>query len=144
MQIGKDFPRVWLDIDRFNQAMNNIVSNAIKFTEKGSVILKVSNQEDKKGNILVRIEVMDTGFGIAQEQLENIGQPFTQASISTNRFYGGTGLGLPIVKSVVEAKGSTVKIEVDVGIGSRFYFDLELRPASIGRLDHNSGEKSAI
>ncbi|WP_051554701.1 response regulator [Maribacter antarcticus] len=141
MQIGKDFPRVWLDIDRFNQAMNNIVSNAIKFTEKGSVILKVSNQEDKKGNILVRIEVMDTGFGIAQEQLENIGQPFTQASISTNRFYGGTGLGLPIVKSVVEAKGSTVKIEGDVGIGSRFYFDLELRPASIGGLDHNSGEK---
>src|SRR5680860_393324 len=129
LEIDEELPSVWLDIDRFNQAINNLVSNAIKFTEKGSVTVKIRKQEDKTGSILVRIEVIDTGFGIAQEQMENIWQPFTQASISTSRFYGGTGLGLPIVKSVLEAMGSTVKIESDVGIGSSFYFDLEIKTA---------------
>ena len=141
LEIDEVLPSVWLDIDRFNQAINNLVSNAIKFTEKGSVSLKIRKQEEKTGSILVRVEVIDTGFGIAQEQLETIWEPFTQASMSTDRFYGGTGLGLPIVKSVLEAMGSTVKIESDVGTGSRFYFDLELRPASDGRPDHNIERK---
>ncbi len=141
LEIDEELPSVWLDIDRFNQAINNLVSNAIKFTEKGSVTLRIRKQEDKNGSILVRIETIDTGIGIPQEQLENIWQPFTQASINTNRFYGGTGLGLPIVKSVLEAMGSTVKIESDVGIGSRFYFDLELKPASVGRVNQNTGKK---
>ena len=141
LEIDEVLPSVWLDIDRFNQAINNLVSNAIKFTEKGSVTLKIRKQEGKTGSILVRVEVIDTGFGIAQEQLETIWEPFTQASMSTDRFYGGTGLGLPIVKSVLEAMGSTVKIESDVGTGSRFYFDLELRLASDGRSDHNIERK---
>ena len=141
LEIDDELPSVWLDIDRFNQAINNLISNAIKFTEKGSVTIKIKKQENKTGSILVRIEVIDTGFGIAQEQLENIWQPFTQASISTDRFYGGTGLGLPIVKSVLEAMGSTVKIESDIGTGSRFYFDLELKTASDGRADHNIERK---
>ncbi len=141
LEIDEELPSVWLDIDRFNQAINNLVSNAIKFTEKGSVTLRIRKQEDKNGSILVRIETIDTGIGIPQEQLENIWQPFTQASINTNRFYGGTGLGLPIVKSVLEVMGSTVKIESDVGIGSRFYFDLELKPASVGRVNQNTGKK---
>ena len=141
LDIDEELPRVWLDIDRFNQAINNLVSNAIKFTEKGSVTLKIRKQEDKIGSILLRIEVIDTGFGIAHEQLENIWQPFTQASISTDRFYGGTGLGLPIVKSILEAMGSTVKIDSDVGIGSRFYFDLDLKPASDNKSVHNTEKK---
>ena len=141
LEIDDELPSVWLDIDRFNQAINNLISNAIKFTEKGSVTLKIKKQEEKTGSILVRIEVIDTGFGIAQEQLETIWEPFTQASMSTDRFYGGTGLGLPIVKSVLEAMGSTVKIESDIGTGSRFYFDLELKTASDGRADHNIERK---
>ncbi|MDC6387989.1 response regulator [Maribacter sp. PR1] len=141
LEIDEELPSVWLDIDRFNQAINNLVSNAIKFTEKGSVTLKIKKQEEKTGSIHVRIEVIDTGFGIAQEQLETIWEPFTQASTSTDRFYGGTGLGLPIVKSVLEAMDSTVKIESDVGIGSRFYFDLELKLASDGRLDYDTEKK---
>lgn len=141
LEIDEELPSVWLDIDRFNQAINNLVSNAIKFTEKGSVTLKIKKQEEKTGSIHVRIEVIDTGFGIAQEQLETIWEPFTQASTSTDRFYGGTGLGLPIVKSVLKAMDSTVKIESDVGIGSRFYFDLELKLASDGRLDYDTEKK---
>lgn len=141
LEVDEELPSVWLDIDRFNQAINNLVSNAIKFTEKGSVTLKIRKQKNKTGGILVRIEVVDTGFGIAQEQLENIWEPFTQASTSTDRFYGGTGLGLPIVKSVLEAMGSKVKIESNVGIGSRFYFDLELKQASYGNSDHKMEKK---
>ncbi|HDZ14139.1 hypothetical protein LCGC14_0926050 [marine sediment metagenome] len=141
LEIDEELPSVWLDIDRFIQALNNLVSNAIKFTEKGSVTLKIRKQEDKTGSIVVRIEVIDTGFGIAQEQLENIWEPFTQASVSTSRFYGGTGLGLPIVKSILEAMGSTVEIESEVGNGSRFYFDLELKPASDGKSDDNTDRK---
>ncbi len=141
LEIDEELPSVWLDIDRFNQAINNLVSNAIKFTEKGSVTLKIKKQEVKTGSIHVRIEVIDTGFGIAQEQLETIWEPFTQASMSTDRFYGGTGLGLPIVKSVLEAMDSTVKIESGVGIGSRFYFDLELKLASDGRSDYDTEKK---
>ena len=141
LEIDDGLPSVWIDIDRFNQAINNLVSNAIKFTEKGSVTIKMKKQDNKTGSLLVRIEVIDTGFGIAKEQLDNIWQPFTQASTSTDRFYGGTGLGLPIVKSVLEAMGSTVKIESDIGTGSRFYFDLELKTASDGRADHNIERK---
>ena len=141
LEIDEELPSVWLDIDRFNQAINNLVSNAIKFTEKGSVTLKIRKQEDKTGSIVVRIEVIDTGFGIAQEQMENIWEPFTQASVSTSRFYGGTGLGLPIVKSILEAMDSIVKIESEVGMGSRFYFDLELKPASDGKWDDNADRK---
>ncbi len=142
LEIDEELPSVWLDIDRLNQAINNLISNAIKFTEKGSVTLKIRKQEDKIGSVLVRIEVVDTGFGIAKEQMENIWQPFTQASESTSRFYGGTGLGLPIVKSVLEAMGSTVKIESELGIGSRFYFDLDLKPASDGKADTHTENKA--
>ncbi|MGB3145856.1 MAG: response regulator, partial [Maribacter sp.] len=141
LEIDDELPSVWIDIDRFNQAINNLVSNAIKFTEKGSVTLKMKKQESKTGSFLVRIEVIDTGLGIATEQLDNIWQPFTQASTSTDRFYGGTGLGLPIVKSVLEAMGSKVKIESNLGIGSRFYFDLKLRPTYEVNSDRNMVRK---
>ncbi len=137
LEIDDELPSVWIDIDRFNQAINNLVSNAIKFTEKGSVTIKMKKQDNKNGSLLVRIEVIDTGLGIATEQLDNIWQPFIQASTSTDRFHGGTGLGLPIVKSVLEAMGSKAKIESNLGIGSRFYFDLELRPTSEVNSDRN-------
>ena len=141
LEIDEELPNVWLDVDRFNQAINNLVSNAIKFTEKGKVTLRIMKLRDKTGSILVRIEVIDTGFGIAPEQLENIWRPFVQASSSTDCFYGGTGLGLPIVKNVLEAMGSTVKTESDIGVGSRFYFDLDLKPACNGKSDRNTENK---
>ncbi|WP_249356302.1 response regulator [Maribacter sp. ACAM166] len=141
LEIDEELPNVWLDIVRFNQVINNLVSNAIKFTEKGNVTLKIIRHKHINGNVLMRTEIIDVGIGITQEQQEKIWQPFTQASISTNRLYGGTGLGLPIVKSIVEAMGSTVKIESDVGVGSRFYFDLELKPASNRQVDQNTLKK---
>lgn len=141
LEIDEKLPNMFLDIVRFNQVINNLVSNSIKFTKKGSVTLKITRQDDSNGNVRMRTEIIDTGIGITSEQQEKIWQPFAQASISTNRLYGGTGLGLPIVKSVVEAMGSNVKIESDLGIGSRFYFDLELKPVSDGQLNKGTGKK---
>ena len=141
LQVDEKLPTLLLDIVRFNQVINNLVSNAIKFTKQGSVTLKITKQEDRNGNVHMRTEIIDTGIGITKEQQEKIWQPFAQASISTNRLYGGTGLGLPIVKSIVEAMGSAVHIESEVAQGSRFYFDLEVKAISNEKLNQNSGKK---
>tara|TARA_R110002049_G_scaffold81855_1_gene208188 strand:+ start:336 stop:2006 length:1671 start_codon:yes stop_codon:yes gene_type:complete len=141
LEIEEELPVVWLDIVRFNQVVNNLVTNAIKFTDKGSVTLKIVKLGESDGGVLIRTEIIDTGIGISEDQQEKIWEAFTQASSSTNRLYGGTGLGLPIVKSIVEAMGSTVKVESEVGIGSRFYFDLELKLASSQELDQITQKK---
>ena len=101
----------------------------------------MAKQEDRNGNVCMRTEIIDTGIGITKEQQEKIWQPFAQASISTNRLYGGTGLGLPIVKSIVEAMGSTVHIESEVAQGSRFYFDIEVKSISNEKFNQDSGIK---
>ena len=141
LEIEEELPVVWLDIVRFNQVVNNLVTNTIKFTDKGSVTLKIVKLGESDGGVLIRTEIIDTGIGISEDQQEKIWEAFTQASSSTNRLYGGTGLGLPIVKSIVEAMGSTVQVESEVGIGSRFYFDLELKLASSQELDQVTQKK---
>ena len=141
LEVDEKLPTLWLDIVRFNQVINNLVSNAIKFTKKGSVTLKITRQEYSNGTVRMRTEIIDTGIGITKEQQEKIWQPFAQASISTNRLYGGTGLGLPIVKSVVEAMESTVHIESEYDMGSRFYFDLEVKAISNGQLKQGTDKK---
>ncbi len=141
LEIDKELPIVWLDIVRFNQVINNLVTNAIKFTDEGSVTLKIVKETEANGNVLIRTEVIDTGIGITEEQQEKIWQAFTQASSTTNRLYGGTGLGLPIVKSIVEAMGSAVQVDSEMDVGSRFYFNLELKLASKQELDQTTQKK---
>jgi CheY-like chemotaxis protein len=141
LEIDDDLPIVRLDVVRFNQVINNLVTNAIKFTDEGSVTLKITKLSENQDMVLLHTEIKDTGIGIAKDQHQNIWQAFTQASTSTNRLYGGTGLGLPIVKSIVEAMGSKVKIDSEVGVGSRFYFDLELKLASNEELVQASQKK---
>ncbi len=130
LEIDDDIPLVWLDIVRFNQVINNLVTNAIKFTDKGSVTLRIKKVNKNKENLYLLTEVIDTGIGIPKDKQETIWEAFTQASISTNRLYGGTGLGLPIVKSIIENMGSEVNMESELGKGSRFYFHLDLKIAS--------------
>ena len=141
LEIDKDIPIVWLDVVRFNQVINNLVTNAIKFTEKGGITLKIKkvSQSDEKVKLLT--EVIDTGIGIPKDKQETIWEAFTQASSETNRLYGGTGLGLPIVKSIVESMGSNVKIESFIGHGSRFYFEVELNLASKNELMKSTTKK---
>ena len=141
LEIDDELPIVWLDIVRFNQVINNLVSNAIKFTDKGSVTLKIVKEAATNNTIIIRTEIIDTGIGIDEEQQEKVWQAFAQASSSTNRLYGGTGLGLPIVKSIIEAMGSTVQVESEVANGSRFYFNLELKLASSRELDQVTQKK---
>lgn len=141
LEIDKNLPIVWLDIVRFNQVINNLVSNAIKFTEKGSVKLIIKKQTETDTKIVLHTEVKDTGIGLSEEQQLKIWDAFTQASSSTNRLYGGTGLGLSIVKSIVNAMGSKVNIDSTVGKGSRFYFDLELKTSSKKELKKQAGDK---
>jgi len=141
LEIDEKLPIVWLDIVRFNQVINNLVTNAIKFTEKGSVTLKIVKQDETEGNVIIRTEIIDSGIGIGEEQQQRIWQAFTQASSSTNRLYGGTGLGLPIVKSIVETMGSTVQVESEMGVGSRFYFNLDLKLASSKELNQITQKK---
>tara|TARA_R110000796_G_scaffold67449_2_gene154595 strand:+ start:9635 stop:11305 length:1671 start_codon:yes stop_codon:yes gene_type:complete len=135
LEIEEKLPIVCLDVVRFNQVINNLVSNSIKFTENGTVTLKITKQDEVNGHAVICTEIIDTGIGITEDQQKYIWQAFTQASSSTNRLYGGTGLGLPIVKSIIEAMDSTVEIESKIGVGSRFYFNLELKLASSDELN---------
>ena len=151
LEIDEDIPVVWLDIVRFNQIINNLITNAIKFTDKGSVTLRIKKQKQVDDNLTLFTEVLDTGIGIPEDKQDAIWEAFTQASTSTNRLYGGTGLGLPIVKSIVQAMGSDIKIDSFLGKGSRFYFAIDLKIASkkelqktIEKKDHNFEGKKVL
>jgi signal transduction histidine kinase/CheY-like chemotaxis protein len=127
LEIDNNIPIVWLDIVRFNQVINNLVTNAIKFTDKGSVTLRIKKQSESSKKLNLFTEIVDTGIGIPKDKQETIWEAFKQASNKTNRLYGGTGLGLPIVKSIVETMGSEIFVESKLNKGSRFYFNLNLK-----------------
>jgi signal transduction histidine kinase/BarA-like signal transduction histidine kinase len=129
LDIEKNLPHIYIDIVRFNQVINNLISNAIKFTDKGSVTLIIKKVKQTKNTIILHIEVKDTGIGIHKDKQKSIWQPFEQASNTTNRIYGGTGLGLPIVKSILEVMKTKVRLQSIVGKGSRFHFNLKLKIA---------------
>jgi len=112
---------------RLGQVLNNLVSNAIKFTEKGGVTLRVTS-EDIAEHLMasIKFEVVDTGIGIPTEKQEVIFERFTQANSNTMRKYGGTGLGLSITKKLLELMGSKITVESTEGQGSTFGFILRL------------------
>lgn len=112
------------DPTRLNQILLNLVGNAIKFTERGEVktIIDLVSQDDNQ--IELRFSVKDTGIGIPEEKLLTIFEPFTQATSDTTRKYGGSGLGLSIVRQFVERQGGSVSVESNVGEGSTFSFRL--------------------
>jgi signal transduction histidine kinase/CheY-like chemotaxis protein len=142
LEIDKDIPNVWLDIVRFNQVLNNLITNAIKFTDEGSVTLRIKKIEQTKSTINILTEIIDTGIGVPKNKQDTIWEAFTQASTTTNRLYGGTGLGLPIVKGIVEAMDSKMKIESEKGKGSRFYFTLNLKLATHKELSKTNQKKN--
>ncbi|MDJ1481230.1 ATP-binding protein [Cytophagaceae bacterium YF14B1] len=105
---------------RLNQIILNLVSNAIKFTEKGFVEVKAQMVSQKKDTITVEFKITDTGIGIPANKLSTIFESFTQASHETTRKYGGTGLGLTITKRLVELLGGTIQVKSKIGLGSTF------------------------
>jgi two-component system sensor histidine kinase/response regulator len=111
---------------RLGQVLINYASNAVKFTEQGSIVLRVKLVEETDGDFLVRFEVEDTGIGLSAEQIGKLFQSFSQADASTTRKYGGTGLGLVISKRLAELMGGEAGCESEPGRGSTFFFTARL------------------
>jgi len=126
----KDMPRwVFGDPTRLGQILNNLISNAIKFTDKGSVSLKINFEKKGKLNDFC-FTVTDTGIGIDQEKLKTIFEFFSQEDNTITRRFGGTGLGLAISKSIAELLGGEIKVESEKNVGSTFKFSLTMPEAA--------------
>jgi len=107
---------------RLGQVMINLVSNAIKFTASGEIVVTSSLVREEDNNMIIQFSVQDSGIGLSPEQLKNLFHSFTQADTSTTRKYGGTGLGLSISKALVEEMGGEIGVRSVEGRGSLFYF----------------------
>lgn len=144
LEIEKGTPqRLIGDPTRLLQVLNNLVSNAIKFTERGNVDVKaaVSGWDGDKAR--VRFDVVDSGIGMGEETRSRIFDPFAQADASTTRRFGGTGLGLSICRLLVERMGGEIHVESEPGKGSRFWFVVQLQVAenAAGGGSEASGEQ---
>ncbi|MEF8709307.1 MAG: PAS domain S-box protein [Candidatus Accumulibacter propinquus] len=129
VEIDPDGVPLWLrgDVTRLRQALLNLASNAVKFTERGTISVRAQLLETRADQLLVRFEVADTGIGLSSEQLAHLFENFHQADSSTARKYGGTGLGLSLTKRLVEMMGGEVGADSTVGQGSTFWFTIILQ-----------------
>lgn len=125
---------------RLGQILNNLISNALKFTAKGKISVS-SNIEEKEGELIIKCAVTDTGIGIRGDKLSVIFDPFVQASSDTTRKYGGTGLGLSICKNLVEMQGGKLSVESTEGVGTTFMFEI---PYQHGTPIINQGNEDSI
>lgn len=128
---------------RLRQVLTNLVGNAIKFTDRGSVTVVVRRLGETAAQHLLRLEVRDTGIGIEEEARTRLFHSFSQADASTTRLYGGTGLGLAICRRIVDLMGGRIDVVSEVGRGSTFWFEVplmkvigDLRQRDNGLLDH--------
>ena len=112
---------------RLHQIILNLVSNAVKFTSKGKIIVSVHLLHEDKDKVIIEFAVTDTGIGIPKEKTGKIFENFQQASSGTSRLYGGTGLGLAIVKQLVEPQGGSIRVRSTVNEGSTFSFTLSFQ-----------------
>lgn len=129
--------RYFTDPTRLNQVLNNLISNAIKFTDKGSITVSVEQVEHIEEEIdiydRIRISVKDTGIGISEKNQRLLFSPFTQADTDITRKFGGTGLGLSICKEIISSMNGTIGVNSTPGKGSEFYFKLTLKQAELKR-----------
>ncbi|MDO9107106.1 MAG: PAS domain S-box protein [Methylovulum sp.] len=128
----------WLrgDPTRLRQAILNYAVNAVKFSEHGTIWLRVKLLEETDAGLFMRFEVEDSGIGIAEEQIPMLFESFAQADVSTTRKYGGTGLGLAITRRLAHMMGGNAGVESALGLGSRFWLTVRLqRGHGIERLD---------
>jgi CheY-like chemotaxis protein len=131
VDIHSDVPAmVCGDPQRVRQCLINLVSNAIKFTASGEIVIELGVRGVKEGRALVYFAVRDTGIGIESKSLEKLFDPFMQADSSTTRKFGGTGLGLSIVKRLVELMGGAIGVDSKPDVGSTFHFTLPLETSA--------------
>ncbi len=119
--LGPNQPKYRGDAHRLRQMLGNLVGNAIKFTSKGHVRIEGTEISRQDNDVLLEFSVSDTGIGVQSDKLDLLFKPFSQTDNSTTREYGGSGLGLSIVRSLAEAMGGKVGVESIVGKGSRFW-----------------------
>ncbi len=117
------------DAHKIYQLLTNLIGNAVKFTERGQIRWSIKAAQRSDHQLTLRFEVADTGIGIAADVLPRLFTPFAQADVSTSRRYGGTGLGLSLVKQLTEHMGGSVGVASQPGQGSRFWFELPLQIA---------------
>ena len=117
------------DPSRLRQVLLNLAANAVKFTDRGEVVIRAQLEDRTADGLMVRFEVTDTGIGIEPADQERLFDPFSQADSSTTRRFGGTGLGLAICQQLVTAMGGTIGINSAAGSGSTFWFTLPLELA---------------
>jgi PAS domain S-box-containing protein len=124
VDVAADVPeRLRGDPGRLRQVLINLLGNAVKFTERGSVVLRLSSEGSEQGRARLHFSVEDTGIGIPKDKQESIFASFAQADATITREYGGTGLGLAISNRLVELMGGRIGVESEPGVGSSFYFD---------------------
>ncbi|PYG01309.1 PAS domain S-box-containing protein [Thioalkalivibrio sp. ALE21] len=111
---------------RLGQILNNLAGNAVKFTEKGEVVVEAALVEDHGDEVELRFSVRDTGIGLTPEQQQRLFQSFSQADASTTRRFGGTGLGLAISRHLVEMMGGSIGVQSEPGQGTEFHFTVRL------------------
>jgi len=125
IQVAPDVPNALVgDPLRLGQVLLNLASNAVKFTERGEIALRVERREQTAETVRLYFTVRDTGIGLTQDQQAKLFQSFSQADTSTTRKYGGTGLGLAICKRLVELMGGAIGVESAPGQGSTFWFTI--------------------
>jgi hypothetical protein len=134
------------DSHHTRQVLLNLLANAVKFTERGCVVVRAMRIESETQETRVRIEVKDTGIGIPEGKQAAIFEPFTQADDSITRVYGGTGLGTTIARQLVNLMGGEIGLESSVGQGSCFWFEVPLLPAQPGsfEIEDPTGDSSKV
>ena len=143
--IQPGFPRfVRGDPGRLRQVLVNLANNAVKFTERGEVVIRVTFSERTEDAIMARFEVQDTGIGIHSERVGRLFQSFTQIDSSTTRKYGGSGLGLVIARRLVEAMGGRIGVESEPDRGSTFWFTTVLELQADGAAENRALVSTAM
>lgn len=129
---SENLPQFWLgDPTRIRQILNNLMSNALKFTHEGRVDLRIYGEREKDHSYSLKIQIKDTGIGIADKKVEQVFSAFQQADTSTNRKYGGTGLGLTISQHLAQAMDGDIVVTSEMGVGSTFTLKIKLAPGEI-------------
>lgn len=129
VDIAPGLPKAYGDEFRTRQVLLNLISNAAKFTREGSITIRSYPQRNEEGKMMVRVDVTDTGIGIAEPDIPLLFEAFRQVDSSLTRTAGGTGLGLPIAKSLIEMQMGTMLVESRVNVGSTFSILIPVEPA---------------
>lgn len=131
LTIDSDVPKfIWIDYIRLKQILINLLSNAVKFTNAGKIELHISVVSKEDGKAILRFSVKDTGIGIKKRNQEKIFEAFSQEDSYTTKKFGGTGLGLSISNQLLNLMNSHLQLDSNFGVGSEFFFDVELKTAS--------------